>query len=82
MERNGMLLFLKGEGNFILTGLLLLYGQAGWPGTWALHIQMHSCKSCFMSHFQQRQTVRYFIANGFGARAMDFPLLGKWLALL
>lgn len=39
MERNGILLFLKGEGNFILTGLLLLYGQGGWLGTWALHIR-------------------------------------------
>lgn len=35
MERNGTLLFLKGEGNFIL---LVLYGQPGWLGTWALHI--------------------------------------------
>lgn len=38
MERNSMMLFVKGEGNFILTGLLLLNGQAGWLGTGALHI--------------------------------------------
>lgn len=74
-----MMLFVKGEGNFILTSLLLLNGQAGWLGTGALHIEMHSCKSWFRSHFQQRQTVRCFIANGFGARAMDFPVLGKCL---
>lgn len=38
MERNSMMLFVKGEGNFILTSLLLLNGQAGWLGTGALHI--------------------------------------------
>lgn len=81
MERNGMLLFLKGKEVLFQLSLLLLYLQTGWLWTWAIQIQMYCSKSCFMARFQGKQTARYFIASFFGARTLYFPLLGKQLAL-